>query len=849
MKTQARVVVIGGGANGVSTLFHLARAGWTDLVLCERTELTAGSTWHAAGLLPLYHYSYTAGQFHKYSVDFYKTLGEETGQEVSFHITGNLRLAHTREWMDEYRKYCGIANTIGVPFEMVTPQEIKELWPFAEVDDLIGGIYHPQDGHIAPADVTYAMAKGARALGAEIYQHTPVRDIVGAGNQQWRVITEKGEITCEHIVLATGNYAREMGALLGLDIPAIPMQHQYIVTEEHPVLVERHAQGLPELPVLRDARGQYYMREERKGLILGPYEKDSPAVFVDGVDKGFEKDLFPGDLDRLMPHVEAAMKRVPIFAEVGIKDVINGPMQYTPDGTALVGPAWGLRNVWLNEGHTYGIVGAAGVGNALSAWIIDGEPPLDMWDYDPRRYGDWADKDYTKAKNEETYSRMYHPHYPNEEFPAARPKRTSALHERLDKHTPVWGQRYGLEVPLWYAVAGEKREDTPSFRRSNDWDAVRREVLGLHENAGLMDISGFSNFEVSGSGAEAWLDSLLANKVPTQNGSLRLCHALHRDGGIRSEFTVTRLGADKFYVVAPTMAERYDWDFLTKAAEGITGVEVKNRYKEMGTLVIAGAKSRDLLQPLTNASLATADFPWLSGQEITVAGQAAVRALRVNFVGDLGWELHASREALPAIYDALLEQSAQQNAGLTHVGMRALNSLRLDKSYRLWAVDLTPDYSIYEAGMGRFVRLNKTGGFHGRDALVAGNEAGWKKSFVTLEIHNDPESTGTGAGGMRGVGAGLRDDADRPVADPYVNEPLFLAGSGTGASGDISAMVGRVTSGGRAHRLDKTLALAYLDTEHAAEGTELEIEILGVRYAAIIISESPFDPENARLKA
>ena len=466
------------------------------------------------------------------------------------------------------------------------------------------------------------------------------------------------------------------------------------------------------------------------------------------------------------------MKRVPIFAEVGIKDVVNGPMQYTPDGTALVGPAWGLRNIWLNEGHTYGIVGAAGVGNALSAWIMDGEPPLDMWDYDPRRYGDWADKDFVKTKNEETYSRMYHPHYPNEEWPGGRPLRTSAIYKHLDARRAVWGQRYGLEVPLWFATANEKREDEPSFRRSNDWNAVRRETLALHQAAGLMDISGFSNFEVRGSGAEAWLDSLVANKVPTRNGSIRLCHALYRDGGVRSEFTITRLSSEHFYVVAPTMAERYDWDFLAKAAEGVSNVEVENRYTEMGTIVIAGPKARDILQPLTDTDLSSSAFPWLTGREITVAEQANVRALRVNFVGDLGWELHASRNALPAIYDALMKDG--ESAGLAHVGMRALNSLRLDKSYRLWAVDLTPDYSVYEAGMGRFVRLDKPGGFHGRDALVAGNERGWAKSFVTLEVENDPHNSGAGQGGKRGVGTGLHDDKDRPVADPYVNEPLFL---------------------------------------------------------------------------
>ncbi|MFD1379788.1 NAD(P)/FAD-dependent oxidoreductase [Fodinicurvata halophila] len=350
MKTQARVVVIGGGAVGVSTLYHLAQLGWSDVVLVERTELTAGSTWHAAGLLPLFNMSYSVGQIHKYSVNFYKTLEEETGQNVSFHVNGNLRLAQSQDRMDEFRKYCGTANTIGVPYELLTPSEVKELWPLAEVDDIVGAIYHPDDGHIAPADLTTALSIGARNRGAEIYRQTAVTGVTQKENGEWIVHTSKGDVTCEHIVCATGNYARQTGAMFGLDIPAIPVEHQYIVTEPHPALMERHKEGKPELPVLRPADEAYYFREERQGFLLGPYEKGAPARFVDGVPDSFGQDLFPGDLERLMPHVEAAMKRIPAFAEAGIKDIINGPISYTPDGNPLVGPAWGVKNLWLSEG-------------------------------------------------------------------------------------------------------------------------------------------------------------------------------------------------------------------------------------------------------------------------------------------------------------------------------------------------------------------------------------------------------------------------------------------------------------------------------------------------------------------
>ncbi len=412
MKTHARVVVVGGGVVGVSILYHLTKKGWSDVVLVERTELTAGSTWHAAGLLPLFNMSYCVGQLHKYSVDLYKRLPAETGQEVSFHVTGNLRLATNKERMDEYHKYCGTANSIGVPFEIISAKRVKELWPLCNTDGIVGALYHPQDGHIAPVDVTNAMAIGARNGGAEIYRNTPVTAIQQQPNGEWLVRTSKGDITCEHVVTATGNYARQTAAMVGLDVPVIPVQHQYIVTEPHPELIKRKEQGLPEMAVLRESDQSYYMREERQGLILGPYEKHAPAVFVDGVPDSFGQDLFPGDLERLEPHIEAAIHRVPIFGEAGIKNVINGPIAYTPDGGPMIGPAWGLRNYWMSEGHSFGVTAAGGSGWQLAEWITEGEPGIDMWDADPRRFGPYANKRYTKIKNEEAYEHIFIIHYP-----------------------------------------------------------------------------------------------------------------------------------------------------------------------------------------------------------------------------------------------------------------------------------------------------------------------------------------------------------------------------------------------------------------------------------------------------
>ena len=809
MKTHARVVVIGGGVVGVSTLYHLTKKGWSDVVLCERTELTAGSTWHAAGLLPLFNMSYSVGQIHKYSVDLYKTLEAETGQNVSFHVTGNLRLATNRDRMDEYHKYCGTANTIGVPFEIITPAEVKALWPLCNTEGLVGALYHPDDGHIAPADLTQALAIGARNGGGEIYRQTPVTSIERTASGEWLVRTEKGGIACEHVVSATGNYARQTAAMVGLDIPVIPVEHQYIVTEPHPALIERHEQGLPEMAVLRESDASYYMREERQGLILGPYEKGAPACFVDGVPDSFGQDLFPGDIERLEPHIDAAINRVPIFGEVGVKDVINGPIPYTPDGSPMVGPAYGLKNFWINEGHSFGITAAGGSGWQLAEWIVEGKPGIDMMDVDPRRFGAYANKHYTKAKNEEAYEHVFIIHYPDEERPAARPAKTSPCHDKLAASGAVFGQRYGWERPNWFAPDGVEPKDVWSFRRTNYFEHVGNECRTVRERVGLIDITSFSKFQVAGPGAEAWLDGLLANRLPQKVGRINLGHALTASGGVRSEFTIMRDGPARFYLISSGAAERFDHDFLLKTMPTDGSVTVDNVTGRHGVLVVAGPRARDVLSQITDANLSSNAFPWLSGQHITV-GLAPVRAMRVNFVGDLGWELHHPIEYQNHLFDQIMATGAEHGIGL--VGMRAMDSLRIEKSYRMWAQDLTIEYSAFEAGLDRFVRLDK-GDFVGREALIKQREDGVPQRFVTLEVTVDD-------------------------ADPIGNEPIYQDGT----------MVGRATAGAYGHHVGKSLALAYVQPGAAEPGTALEVEILGNRFPATVIPESPYDPENTSLR-
>jgi dimethylglycine dehydrogenase len=819
MKSHARVVVIGGGVVGVSTLYHLAHKGWSDAVLLERSELTAGSTWHAAGLLPLFNMSYTVGQLHKYSVDLYKRLTAETGQEVSFHVSGNLRLATTRDRMDEYHKYCGTANTIGVPFEIIGPERVKELWPLVELGDgvdtpkIIGALFHPDDGHIAPVDLTNALRKGARALGAQVHERTEVLGVERQASGEWKLRTSQGEITCEHVVCATGNYARQTGRMFGINVPAIPVEHQYVVYDESPELKAYRKGGGRELAVLRESDKSYYLREERMGWILGPYEAGAPARFADGVPDWFGQSLFPGDLDRLLPHLEAAMRRVPALENCGIKTIVNGPISYTPDGSPLVGPAGGLRNVWLNEGHSFGVTAAGGAGWQLAEWIVEGQPGIDLLAVDPRRFGAYAGKRFTVTKNEETYRNVFTVHYPDEEREDARPAKTSPVYPELDALGAVWGQRYGWERANWFAPPGVERKDAWSFRRTNYFEHVGNECRRARGSVAMMDLTPFTKHEVSGPGAEAWLDSLVANKVPAKTGRIALCHALTPRGGIRSEFTITRLDDARYYVVSAGAAENFDADYLRRMLPADGTVQLQNVTHARGCFVVLGPHARDVLARCTDSALDNAAFPWLTSQVIEAGLATDVYALRVNFVGELGWELHFPIQYAHHLFAAIFRAGRDFDIGMA--GMRAMESMRLEKSYRMWGTDLTRDYTPFESGLDRFVRIAK-GDFIGRAALERQLAAGVPNRFVTLEVH------------------------DVVDADPLGNEPIFDA---------KGAMVGRATAGGFGQVLGKSLALGYVSSAQATVGTPLQILILGEMKRATVLPDSPFDPENARLRA
>ena len=810
MKAKAKVVVIGGGVVGVSMLYHLAKKGWSDVVLVERKELTSGSTWHAAGLLPLFNMSYSVGQLHKYAVNLYKTLEKETGKNVGFSVVSNIRLASTKDRMDEYHQYAGVAQTIGVNVKFLKPEQIKEIWPLCNIEGLIGAIQHPEDGYIQPADLTQALATGARNKGAEIYRNTTVVGIKQTKNG-WVVETDKGTIECEHVVSCSGNFARQTGKMVGLDIPVIPVEHQYIVTEPHPKIVKRKKEGLPEMGVLRDSDNRWYMREEAGGLILGPYEDGAPCCYVDGPSKDSEYELFQEDLERLTPHIESAYHRVPIFKEVGVKKVYNGAICYTPDGNPVVGPAWGVKNFWINEGHSFGITAAGGAGWQLAEWIIDGEPTIDMLGVEPRRYGDYATKSYLKEKNEEAYRNVFIIHYPDEERTAARPLRTAPCYERLKNLGAVFGQKFGWERANFFATDGMEQKDDWSFRRSKWFKAIQKECKNVKENVGLLDMTAFAKCRIKGPNAESFLDYLVANKLPKKIGRINLCHALNTKGGVHSEFTIMRESEDSFYLVSAGAFQRLDHDWILKWMPKDGSVQFENLTNSIGVLVVSGPKARELMKRVSKDDFSNENFKWLSSKQINV-GYAPVNAMRVNFVGELGWELHHPMEYQNHIFDKLM--GSGKDLGLKPYGIRAMNSLRVEKSYKLVGTELSIEYSPYESGLDRFIHPNK-GNFIGLESLNKWREKGFQNKLVTLEVHNITD------------------------ADVLGNNPIY----------QNNKVVGRATGGDFGFRLNKSIALGMVKPELATTGQKLKIDILGKMHDVTILDESPYDPENKLLRA
>jgi dimethylglycine dehydrogenase len=805
MSEQARVVIIGGGAVGCSALYHLAQLGWTDCLLVERDELTSGSTWHAAGNCPNFSTSWNVIKFQRHSTKLYAGLGEKVGYPINYHVTGSIRLAHTRDRMDEYRHVIAMARAQGLDFALLTPQEARERYPFLELDDLVGALWDPFDGDIDPSQLTQAFAKGARDAGCRIRRFTRVTGLERTAGGEWRVRTDKDDILCEIVVNAAGYRAGEIMAMVGQYLPVVAMSHQYLVTEPIPALAARREK----LPLLRDPDVSYYLRQERDGLLLGPYEWQATPHWLDGIPEDFANQLYPDALDRLESYIEQAIGRVPILGTVGVQRVINGPIPYSPDGNPYIGPAHGLRNFYQCCCFSFGIAQAGGAGKTIAEWIAQGEPEWDFWVFDPRRYTDYATKTYVVSKAIELYQNEYAVAFPFEERPAGRPAKTTALYERLKAKGAMFCARGGWERAAWFPRAGEGAEQRPSFHRTNWHDAVAEECRAVRERVGILDLGGFTKLMLEGPGAAAWLDRMICGRLP-KLGRIALSYMLNARGGIVSEFTITRLGEDRFYLISAAAAEWHDIDWIERHLPDDGSVRLTNLSARLGSLVLAGPRARKVLAAVTDADLSNAAFPWLAAREIEI-GYGRCLALRVNYVGELGWELHAPMENLVPLYDAL--RSAGEKHGIRDFGMYAMDSLRLEKCYRGWKSDMTHEYTPLMASLERFVDLAKPA-FRGRDALVKEHNSGPKERLVPLALDD----------------AG---DADAPACAPVWQD---------------GAIVGLVSSGGYGHWLKKSIALAYVRSDLATPGTALDIEILGARRPARVMREPLYDPENARLR-
>ncbi|AWZ20664.1 aminomethyl transferase family protein [Roseovarius sp. TM1035] len=807
----ARVVIIGGGVVGASCLYHLAKAGWADCVLLEKNELTAGSTWHAAGNVPTFSTSWSVMNMQRYSTELYARLGAEVEYPMNYHQTGSIRLAHSRERMQEFQRARGMGKYQGMNLDILGVDEITARYPFLETHDLQGALYDPNDGDIDPAQVTQALAKGARDMGATILRFTPATG-VRRENGEWIVATEKGEIRCEYVVNAAGYYAQRVGEWFkpygGRTVPMMVMSHQYLLTDEIPELEAWSREQGHKLPLLRDVDSSYYLRQEKHGLNLGPYERNCKAHWVkpeDPMPEDFSFQLYPDDLERLEWYIEDAMARVPLLGQAGISKVINGPIPYAPDGLPLIGPMPGVPNAFEACVFTFGIAQGGGAGKVLAEWVTEGATEWDMWACDPRRYTDYTDPEYCVAKGMEVYGHEYAMHFPWHRWPAAPDRKMSPVHDKVKALGGVMGVYNGWERANWFAQPGDDTSEaaTQTWDRAGPWEArIREECEAVRDACGVLDLPGFTRLWIEGAGADDWLRGFVTGGLP-KVGRMNLVYVADKRGRIVTEFSCIRLQEDSFVLITASTAQWHDGELVRRALP--EGLSLRETTAERDALLLAGPKSREILTGLTDADLS---LPWLSHQHASVAGQKAFLA-RVSFTGELGWEIHAENAAIPAIYEALI------GAGVKPFGMFALNSLRIEKGYRAWKGDLSTDYSMLEGGLERFVKFDKPQEFTGKAALLAEKQAGVKKRFVTLIV-------------------------EAKAADAPYMSTLWHEGQ----------IVGETTSGAWGYRVNASVALGMLRADLAVQGTRIEVEIYGERCAAVVQADAPlWDPENERLRA
>ncbi|WP_289043086.1 FAD-dependent oxidoreductase [uncultured Aliiroseovarius sp.] len=811
--TQARVVIIGGGVVGASSLYHLAKKGWSDCVLLEKNELTAGSTWHAAGNVPTFSTSWAVMNMQRYSTELYARLGDEVDYPMNYHVTGSLRLAHTKERMQEFQRAASMGRYQGMNMEILTPEETKARYPFLETHDLEGALYDPHDGDIDPAQLTQALAKGARDMGAKILRFCPAEGVTQHDDGTWTVHTPKGDIACDYVVNAAGYYAQRVGEWFkphgGRTVPMMVMSHQYLLSEEIPEIETYTKETGKKLPLLRDVDVSYYLRQEKHGFNLGPYEPNCRAHWAtddDPMPDDFSFQLWNDDLDRIEDIVTDAMERVPALGTAGVSRLINGPIPYAPDGLPLIGPMPGVKNAFEACVFTFGIAQGGGAGKVLAEWIVDGATEWDMWACDPRRYTDYTDHDYCVQKGMEVYGNEYAMHFPRHEWPAARDRKLSPVHDKVIAAGGVMGVYNGWERANWFAKPGDDTslEATHTWGRAGPWEQrIREECEAVRDGVGVLDLPGFSRFNLSGDSAADWLRGMCTGGLP-KVGRMNLLYFADTRGRILTEMSCMRHADDFFTLITAATAQWHDFEVLARALPA--GLSLTDHTRDYSTLIVTGPKARDLFEGLGIKADLTA--PWLSHQPATVAGVDCALA-RVSFAGELGWEIHAENANIPALYDAVI------GAGAKPFGMYALDSLRLEKGYRAWKGDLSTDYTIFEGGLDRFVRLDKPQDFPGKAALQAEAQAGPKKRFVTLIVD-----------------AG---DADAPFMSCIWHD---------------GQIVGETTSGGWGYRVNASIALGMVRADLATPGTELQVEIYGERRPAIVQPDQPlWDSANERLRA
>ena len=803
MDNQARIVIVGGGIMGVGLLYHLAAEGCRDLLLIEKGELTSGSTWHAAGQCPNLVGNYNLAKIHEYSVSLYRRLERLTGQAVGWHGCGSLRFAFTERDLDWFRYLRGIADNVGYHMEIVDAGEIARLNPLISTEGVLAGAWTRNDGHADPSGLCQAMARGAREMGARIVRGNRVTGIKPLPGGEWELATEQGSVIAETVVNAAGCYARQVARMVGTDLPICNIQHHYLVSGPVPELVGRSE----ELPVTRDPYASAYLRQEQQSGLIGIYEAVPAEAWPPGGEPHWdsESELFSEDLERLMPWLGRAMERMPVFEPAGIRRIVNGAISHSPDGLPLLGPVAGLRNFWLCCGTSFGIAQGAGSGKYLAQWMLHGDAEINMTGFDPRRFGVFADADYMRAKGRQDYARTYATALPGEELPAARVCRTGPLYDKLKARGCVFTETFGWERPKWFSPDG--REEQYGFRHNNVFELVRDECMAVRERVAILDLSGFAKYDVSGRDAHTMLDRLCANRLP-KRGGIALTHLLSEGGRIGAEVTITRLGDQAFYVLSAAGAELRDLDHLQQGRHPGEQVHIANVTDRRGVLVLAGPRARSVLARLTDAPLDNGAFRWLTAKEIDIAGMP-VRALRVNYVGELGWELHPAMEHMEALYDALVEAGAEH--GIRDFGLYAVNSLRLEKAYRGWGAELTNEVTLIDAAMERFIKFDK-GDFVGREATLQQRHRALQLIYFSLDPGN---------------------------ADIQGGEPIFAG----------EECVGVTTSGGYGHRVGRSLGFGYVPPALAGPGNALTVEVLGQRRQVTVREDAIYDPANRRLRA